>query len=78
MYYKVLMEGGHMGAGKSYDMVRYFQADSLLSVFDILSHLPRLKTKGAGKSVKQIEPVSKREYVEGRWYEKKDPYLTRH
>ncbi len=78
MYYRVLMEGGHMGAGKSYDMVRYFQADSLLSIFDILSHLPRLKTKGAGKAVKQIEPVSKREYVEGRDDEARDPYLTRH
>ena len=78
MYYRVLMEGGHLGAGKSYDMVRYFQADSLLSVFDILSHLPRLKAKGMSKSVKRIETVSKQEYVQGRYVEKKSRYLTRH
>ena len=48
MYYKVLMEGGHMGAGKSYDMVRYFKADNIGVVFDILKRFPRMKSKGAG------------------------------
>lgn len=78
MYYKVLMEGGHMGAGKSYDMTRYLRADNLFSIFDILASMPRLKSKGVGKSVKLITPVSRDEFVRGKDGEAHDPYLMQH
>lgn len=78
MYYKVLMEGGHMGAGKSYDMTRYFKADGLVSVLDILKKMPRLKAKGFSRAVKEIAAVSREEFFEGKKREDRDNYLTRH
>ncbi len=78
MYYKVLMEGGHMGAGKSYDMIRYFRAESVNAIYEELRTLPRLKSKGSGRSVKLIEPVSREEFLAGRQREEKDRYLRRH
>ena len=32
MYLKLVMEGDHVGAGKSYKMVRYFEGDDIFSV----------------------------------------------
>ncbi len=78
MYYKVMMEGGHMGAGKSCDMTRYFRADNLLTVFDLLGKMPRLKSKGVSKSVKQIKEITEAEYRIGKHAESEDSYLFRH
>ena len=78
MYYKVLMEGGHMGAGKSYDITRYLQAESLGSILDILKKMPRLKVKGFSRSVKEIAVVSREEFFQGKKVEGRDNYLTRH
>jgi len=78
MYYKVLMEGGHVGAGKSHDMCRYFQAKNLTDIFDLLGKMPRLKSKGFSKSVKLIETISEEEFMKGRHYEMYDAYLTTH
>lgn len=78
MYYKVLMEGGHMGAGKYYNMCRYFSVSNVGVIFDLLGKMPRLKSKGVGRSVKMIEPISKEEFKKGRISEARDPYLTCH
>ena len=78
MYYKVLMEGGHMGAGKSYDMCRYFSVSNVGVIFNLLKKMSRLKSKGAGRSLKLIEPITKEEYRKGRSREARDPYLVRH
>jgi len=77
MYYKVLMEGGHMGAGKSYDMARYLQADGLVSILDMLKKMPRLKAKGFGRAVKEIRAVSREEFCQGKKMEARDNYLMR-
>lgn len=78
MYFKVLMEGGHLGAGKSYDMVRYLKADNIGVIFDLLGHFPRVKAKGITKSVKLIKPITEEEFVAGKTGELRDPYLMRH
>lgn len=78
MYYRVLMEGGHVGAGKSYDMCRYFQAKDITAIFDLLGKMPRLKSKGFSKSVKLIETVSEEEFKKGRNKEKNNAYLLTH
>lgn len=77
MYYKVMMEGGHMGAGKSYDMTRYFQADNLVSILDKLKKVSRLKGKGFSRSVKEIAAVSREEFSWGKKMEGRDNYLKR-
>ncbi|MDH3976101.1 MAG: hypothetical protein OEV42_17650 [Deltaproteobacteria bacterium] len=76
MYYKVLMEGGHVGSGKSYDMCRYFKASNVAAIFDLLGRMPRLKSKGFSKSVKLIERVSEEEFRQGRYQEKDNAYLA--
>ena len=78
MYYKVLMEGGHVGAGKSHDMCRYFQAHNITAIFDLLGKMPRLKSKGFSKSVKLIETISEEEFMKGWHHEMHDAYLTTH
>lgn len=65
MYYKVIMERGHMGAGKSFDMVRYLKADDLEAIFNRLQYFPCLKSKGPGKSLKLLKSISRAEFLEG-------------
>jgi len=77
MYFKLVMEGGHVGAGKSYDMVRYFEGDDIFGVFSRAFRTPRLKKKEFGSGVKLIQEISWREYIAGKGRERKDPYLNR-
>jgi hypothetical protein len=77
MYFKLVMEGGHVGAGKSYEMVRYFDGDDIFGVLARSVHTPRLKKKEFGSGIKLIKEISRREYITGKGREKKDPYLTR-
>ncbi|OGP93303.1 MAG: hypothetical protein A2Z19_02440 [Deltaproteobacteria bacterium RBG_16_54_18] len=75
MYFKLVMEGGHVGAGKSYDMVRYFEGDDIFGVMARTRHIPRLKKKAFGSGIKLIKEISWREYIAGKGEERKDPYL---
>ena len=72
------MEGGHVGAGKSYDMVRYFKGDDILCVLARALRAPRLKRKEFAGGIKLIKEVSWKEYVKGKSRERRDPYLNRH
>jgi hypothetical protein len=78
MFFKLILESGHMGAGKSYDMVRYLQGSDIFSVLFSASHLPRVKKKGNRKGIKLIQEISRREYLQGRMQEREDPYLNTH
>jgi len=77
MYFKLLMEGGHVGAGKSYEMVRYFEGDNIFCVHAQSLRTPRLKKKERGEGVKFITEISWREYLTGKRRERKNPYLNR-
>jgi hypothetical protein len=77
MYFKLVMEGGHVGAGKSYDMVRYFEGDDIFSVLARSLHAPRLKKKEFGGGIKLIKEISCREYIHGKGSERRNPYLNR-
>jgi hypothetical protein len=76
MYFKLVMEGGHVGAGKSYDMVRYFEGDDIFGIMARTRHIPRLKKKEFGSGIKLIKEISWREYITGKGQERKDPYLN--
>jgi hypothetical protein len=76
MYFKLVMEGGHVGAGKSYDMVRYFEGDDIFGVLARTHHTPRLKKKEFGSGIKLIKEISWREYIYGKGRERKDHYLN--
>jgi hypothetical protein len=77
MFFKLILEGGHVGAGKSYDMVRYFRGTDIISVMDSAMKTPRAKKKEGGQGIKLIEPISEKEYVRGKTNEADDPYLNR-
>ena len=76
MYFKLVMEGGHVGAGKSYDMVRYFQGDDIFGILTRTHAIPRLKKKESGGGIKLIKEISWREYLTGKGRERRDPYLN--
>ena len=64
-------------AGKSYEMVRYFEGDDIFSVLAKSFHTPRVKKKEFGAGIKLIKEISWREYLTGKGREKRDPYLNR-
>lgn len=78
MYFKLVMEGGHVGAGKSYEMVRYFQGDDIFGILTRTRSIPRLKKKESGGGIKLIQEISWREYLTGKGRERRDPYLNPH
>jgi hypothetical protein len=77
MYFKLVMEGGHVGAGKSYEMVRYFQGDDIFGILARTRSIPRFKKKAFGEGIKLIKEISWGEYLTGKGRERKDPYLNR-
>jgi len=76
MYFKLVMEGGHVGAGKSYEMVRYFQGNDIFAILARTRSIPRLKKKESGGGIKFIKEISWREYLTGKGRERRDPYLN--
>jgi len=78
MFYKLILESGHVGAGKSYEMVRYLKGSDIFSVLFSASHFPRVKKKGNRKGIKLIQEITKTEYLQGRMRERWDPYLNTH
>jgi len=77
MYFKLVLEAGHVGTGKSYEMVRYFEGDDILGVLAQSLHAPHLKKKEFGGGIKLVKEISWREYLTGKGREKRDPYLNR-
>ena len=77
MYFKLVMEGGHVGAGKSYEMVRYFEGDDIFGILAQSRYIPRVKKKAFAGGIKFVKEISWREYVTGKRREKRDPYLNR-
>ena len=75
-YYKVILKAGHMGAGKSYDMVRYYKAQDMLSAFLNALSLSRVKKNPNGTAIYSIEQVPMEEYHQGKRRERNDPYLN--
>jgi len=76
MYFKMILESGHVGAGRSLETVRYFRGDSMLDMFDRAARAPRVKGKGTGTGVKLVQPVSREEYIKGVQKSASDPYLS--
>jgi hypothetical protein len=76
-YYKVTMKGGHVGAGKSFDFVRYFEARDMLNAFLNALSLSRVKKNPNGTGIYSIEVVNSRDFYRGKRQERQDPYLRR-
>ena len=77
MYFKVTIESGHMGAGKSYEKVCYVKADNVADVFTRMKDYPDLKSKETCKGISMVKPVEKQEYETGKILEWKREYIRR-
>ena len=75
MYYKLILENGHVGSGKSLETVRYFRGENPVDMFGIASNIPRVKGKKWGTGVKLVQSVSRDEYIQGIKSAACDPYL---
>jgi hypothetical protein len=76
-YFKVCVKGGHVGAGKSYDFVRYYESQDMLSAFLNALTLSRVKKNANGTGIYSVEPISTEEFYQGKRRELQDPYLQR-
>ena len=65
-----------MGAGKCYDLVRYYKAQDMLSAFQNALSLSRVKKNPNGTAIYSIEQVAVDEYHRGKKKERSDPYLN--
>ena len=74
-YYKVIMKGGHVGAGKSFDFARYYEAQDMLSAFMNALSLSRVKKNPNGTGIYSIEAITTDEFLKGKLCERKNPYL---
>ena len=74
-YFRILLECGHFGAGNRYDVVRYFAAKDLITIIDRLKSLPRLKNRERFTSIKSIEVIDRKTFMNGKSMERQDPYL---
>jgi len=77
MYYKVLMELGHVGAGRSNEAVRYFEANNLGALLRTLKQYPGLKSKGRNKGILMLESINRQAYEKGKLLEWKRDYVSR-
>lgn len=75
MYFRVVVECGHVGAGKSFEAVRYWQARNASHALSSASALPRAKKKNL-TVVKSVMPISREEYDLGLREEAFNPYLS--
>jgi len=76
MYFKLILENGHIGSGKSLEVVRYFRGENPVDVFNAAARLPRIKGKDRGTGVKMVQAVSKEEYIKGVRQDAGDRYLA--
>ena len=67
-----------MGAGRSYDVTLYFEVYNLNALYRSLNKLPRIKLRGGLRSVREIIPVSREDFMEGKKLERENSYLMRH
>ena len=77
MYFKAIIESGHIGPGKSYEKVCYVEADSIVELFTMMKNYPGLKSKENCNGISMVKPVDKQEYEMGKILEWKREYIRR-
>lgn len=65
MFYKIIIECGHMGAGNGFERVWFIKGENPVEVLQKARRLPRVKRKETSLAVKMIQEISREEYVNG-------------
>ncbi|MEK6539509.1 MAG: hypothetical protein AABZ21_02570 [Deltaproteobacteria bacterium] len=76
-YFEVILENGHMGAGNSCEVKRYFYGKDVISLISSVRRLPRLKRRHTMEAMKSIRPITRKEYMKGKLVELKNPHIFR-
>lgn len=66
MFYKVITECGHLGAGKGFERVWFLAGPDPFSVLNKARTLPRVKRKDTSLAIKLIKRVTREEYLQGK------------
>lgn len=65
MFYKVIVECGHLGANNACEITRFIEESSIVEALSSLRSMPRVKSKGSLKSVKFLQEITREEYLQG-------------
>lgn len=65
MYYKVIMECGHIGAGNNHEKVWFIKGKGAISALMTATRLPGVKKKHTLNSVKLIKEITREDYRTG-------------
>ncbi|HAG50977.1 MAG: hypothetical protein A2X87_01645 [Deltaproteobacteria bacterium GWC2_42_51] len=65
MFYKIIIECGHMGAGNGLERIWFIKGENPLVVLQKARKLPRVKRKETSLAIKLIQEISKEEYISG-------------
>ena len=65
MFYKLITECGHIGAGNSFERTWFIKGNSPMTVLQKARRLPRVKRKETSLAIKLIERISREEYISG-------------
>lgn len=65
MYYKVIMECGHIGAGNNHEKIWFIKGRDPVSVLKTATRLPGVKKKHTLNSVKLIQEITRDDYRNG-------------
>lgn len=65
MFYKIIIECGHMGAGNGLERIWFIKGENPLAVLQKAKKLPRVKRKETSLAIKLIQEISKEEYISG-------------
>lgn len=66
MFYKVITECGHLGAGKGFERVWFFAGRDPLSILNKARTLPGVKRKDTSLAIKLVKRVTRGEYLKGK------------
>ncbi|MBI3753738.1 MAG: hypothetical protein HY266_06830 [Deltaproteobacteria bacterium] len=65
MFYKLIIECGHMGAGNALDRIWFIKGENPLAVLQKARALPRVKRKETTLAIKLIKEITREEYISG-------------
>lgn len=65
MFYKVIMECGHIGAGNNFEKAWFIRGKNPLEAVMTATRLPGVKKKDSIGSVKLVQKITRSEYIKG-------------
>ena len=65
MFYKAIVECGHMGAGNSFEKIWFINGRDPIAVLERAKRFPRVKRKETSLAIKMIKRITREEYLDG-------------